>query len=120
MAYFAVSTDTPQKNKEFAESLGADFPILADPDQKAAEPYGVLMPIVGLPKRWTFYIGKDGKILFVDKDVKVGSAGADIAAKLAELGVARRPVPSPPASPRPGAGAAGILDAPAPARRDPR
>ena len=55
-----------------------------------AEPYGVLMPVVGLAKRWTFYIGKDGKVLFVDKDVKVDTAGADIAAKLAELGVARR------------------------------
>jgi peroxiredoxin Q/BCP len=90
VAYFAASTDTAQKNKEFAESLGADFPILADPDKEAAEPYGVLMPVVGLAKRSTFYIGKDGKILFIDQSVKVDTAGADIAAKLAELGVARR------------------------------
>jgi peroxiredoxin Q/BCP len=90
VAYFAASTDTPQKNKEFAESLGADFPILGDPDKAAAEPYGVLMPVVGLAKRWTFYIGKDGRILFVDRDVKVDTAGADVAAKLGELGVARR------------------------------
>ena len=89
MAYLAVSTDTAQTNKAFAESLGADFPILADPDKKAAEPYGVLVPVVGLAKRWTFYIGKDGKILFIDKEVKVATAGADIAAKLAELGVRR-------------------------------
>jgi thioredoxin-dependent peroxiredoxin len=90
VAYFAVSTDTPEKNKEFAESLGADYPILADPDKKAAEPYGVLMPVVGVAKRWTFYIGKDGKILAIDKDVKVDTAGADVAAKLADLGVPRK------------------------------
>ena len=48
------------------------------------------MPVVGLAKRWTFYIGKDGKILFIDKDVKADTAGADVAAKLAELGVARK------------------------------
>ena len=90
MTYFAASTDTAQKNKEFAESLGADFPILADPDKTAAEPYGVLMPVVGVAKRWTFYIGKDGKIAFIDKEVKVDTAGADVAAKLAELGVARK------------------------------
>jgi peroxiredoxin Q/BCP len=48
------------------------------------------MPVVGLAKRWTFYIGRDGKILFIDKDVKVDSAGTDIASKLAELGVAKR------------------------------
>ena len=90
MAYFAASTDTPKKNKEFAESLGADYPILADPDKKAAEAYGVLMPVVGVAKRWTFYIGKDGKILAIDKEVKVDTAGTDVAAKLAELGVARK------------------------------
>ncbi len=90
MAYFAASTDTADQNKKFAESLGADYPILADPDKKAAEAYGVLMPVVGLAKRWTFYIGTDGKILAVDKDVKVDTAGADVAAKLGELGVPRK------------------------------
>jgi peroxiredoxin Q/BCP len=90
VAYFAASTDTAQKNKEFAESLGADYPILADPDKKAAEPYGVLMPVVGVAKRWTFYIGKDGKILAIDKEVKPDTAGDDVAAKLAGLGVARK------------------------------
>ena len=93
MAYFAVSVDSPQKNKEFAESLGADYPILSDPEKKAANAYGVLMPIVGIARRWTFYIGKDGKILYVDRDVQVNSAGADIAARLAALGVARRQAP---------------------------
>jgi peroxiredoxin Q/BCP len=48
------------------------------------------MPAVGLAKRWTFYIGEDGTILFVDKAVKVDTAGADIAARLAELGIPRR------------------------------
>jgi peroxiredoxin Q/BCP len=90
VAYFAASTDTAQKNKEFAESLGADYPILADPDKKAAEPYGVLMPVVGVAKRWTFYIGKDGRILAIDKEVKVDTAGADVAARLAELKVPRK------------------------------
>lgn len=37
--------------------------------------------------RQTFYIGKDGKILAIDDKVKTGTAGADIAAKLKELGV---------------------------------
>ena len=64
--------------------------MLGDPDKKAAGPYGVLIPAVGLAKRWTFYIGKDGTILFVDKDVKVDTAGADVAARLAELGIPRR------------------------------
>jgi peroxiredoxin Q/BCP len=48
------------------------------------------MPVVRVASRHTFYIGADGKILFVDRDVNVGTAGADIAAKLEELGVAVR------------------------------
>ncbi len=48
------------------------------------------MPVVGLAKRWTFYVGKDGKILFIDKDVKPDTSGADVAAKLSQLGVTRR------------------------------
>ena len=89
MAYFAVSVDTPQKNKEFAESLSTDYPILADPEKTVAEAYGVLMPI-GLAKRWTFYLGMDGKILYIDKEVKVDTAGADVAARLAQLGAPKR------------------------------
>ena len=93
MAYFAVSVDSQQKNKEFAESLGADYPILSDPEKTVAKAYDVLMPLVGVAKRWTFYIGKDGKILYVDRDVHVNSAGADVAARLAQLGVPKRPAP---------------------------
>ena len=50
----------------------------------------MLLPAVGLAKRWTFYIGKDGRVLFVDKAVNVNTAGADVAAKLAELGIPKR------------------------------
>jgi peroxiredoxin Q/BCP len=37
--------------------------------------------------RHTFYIGADGKILYIDREVKPSSAGADIAARLAALGI---------------------------------
>jgi peroxiredoxin Q/BCP len=90
VAYFAASTDSVEKDKRFAESLGADYPILSDPGKKVASAYGVLVPLLGIAKRWTFYIGKDGKILYVDRDVNVNTAGADVAARLAALGVPRR------------------------------
>jgi len=45
------------------------------------------MPGQKMANRWTFYIGKDGKILFIEKEVKPGAHGADVAAKLKELGV---------------------------------
>lgn len=40
--------------------------------------------------RWTFYIGVNGRILFIDKQVSPALQGKNIAAKLAELGVAKR------------------------------
>ena len=89
MAYFAASVDDIDTNTKFAESLSADFPILADGDKSVAEAYGVLNPAGTTANRWTFYIGTDGKILAVDKKIDVKTAGADIAAKLGELGVAK-------------------------------
>jgi len=45
---------------------------------------------MGMANRWTFYIGPDGKIVYIEKSVKTSTAGQDVAAKLAELGVAKR------------------------------
>lgn len=89
VAYFAASVDDPETNRRFAESLGVDYPILSDPEKSVARAYGVLMK-VGVASRWTFYIGRDGKILLVDRDVKAGSAGEDVARRLEQLGVGRR------------------------------
>jgi peroxiredoxin Q/BCP len=89
VAYFAASVDDLETNTKFAKSLSADFPILADADKSVAEAYGILMSEHGVASRTTFYIGPDGKILAVDTNVDVKTAGADIATKLGELGVAK-------------------------------
>ena len=89
-AYFTASCDTADLNKKFAESLMLDYPILSDPNKKVAEAYGVVHAGRANPERWTFYIGLDGKILHVDKGVKSGSHGTDVAAKLKDLGVKAR------------------------------
>jgi thioredoxin-dependent peroxiredoxin len=90
VAHFAASVDDPDTNRTFAESIEADYPILSDPEKTTARAYGVVTPERERAFRWTFYIGPDGRILYIDKEVQVQTAGADIAAKLAELGVARR------------------------------
>ena len=81
--------DDAKTNKEFAEHVEADYPILADPTKEVAKAYGVLGSM-GVANRWTFYIGPDGKILYIEKSVKTSSAGQDVAAKLSELGVAKK------------------------------
>jgi peroxiredoxin Q/BCP len=40
--------------------------------------------------RITFYIGVDGKILYIDKAVSPSNAGEEMVRRLAALGVARR------------------------------
>ena len=89
MAYYAISVDDADTNKKFAEHVDADYPILADAGKSVATAYGV-MSRFGVASRWTFYIGTDGKILYIDKAVRTSSAGQDVAAKLAELGVSKK------------------------------
>ena len=90
MAYFSVSVDTPDTNKAFAQSLGVDYPLLSDPSKEVARAYGVVNVDQPFASRWTFYIGADGKIAYIDKHVSPSTHGQAVAAKLAELGVQRR------------------------------
>jgi peroxiredoxin Q/BCP len=90
VAYFAASIDDAETNKKFAESLQLDYPILSDPEKAVAEAYGVLGMGGAYASRHTVYIGADGKILEIDRKVSASSAGPDVAAKLEQLGVAKR------------------------------
>ena len=87
VAYFTASCDDVDTNTKFAKSLELDYPILSDPKRDVATAFGVVDSAQKNPRRWTFYIGKDGKILHIEKMVKTESHGADVAAKLKELGV---------------------------------
>ena len=84
-----VSVDDAETNTRFAKEHEADFPILSDPEKTVANAYGVLSP-AGVARRWTFYIGPDRKILYIEKMVRTGTAGEDLAAKLEELGVKKK------------------------------
>ena len=65
-----------------------DYPILSDPGKETARAYGVLQG--GYAARHTFYIGVDGHILHIDRDVKPSMAGDDVAKRLEELKIAKR------------------------------
>ena len=85
-----VSLDKPERNREFAESLGAKHTLLSDPTGDVARAYGV-RGLGGLfARRWTFYIDAEGLIRFIDKQVHVETAGQDMARRLAELGFPHR------------------------------
>ena len=104
VAYFMASVDSVEDNTKFAkatkvelqgrggapattvEKKEADFPLLSDPSKETANAYGVLNTERGFANRWTFYIGKDGKITGIDKMVKPATSAEDMAATLKSLG----------------------------------
>jgi peroxiredoxin Q/BCP len=91
--YFMISVDPldgEKGNKAFADAYHADFPLLSDPAKDTANAYGVFNAERGFANRWTFYIGKDGKITAIDKAVKPATSAEDMAATLKQLGVEDR------------------------------
>jgi peroxiredoxin Q/BCP len=95
VTYFMASVDPldgEKGNKAFAETHKADFPLLSDPSKETAKAYGVLNEERGFANRWTFYIGKDGRVQAIDKDVakRLETSAQDMAAKLGELNVDTR------------------------------
>ena len=85
-----VSLDSPEKNRDFAESVGASFVLLSDPGKQNAKEFGVLALGGLFAKRWTFYIDSKGVIRYIDKQVKTSTHGEDVVRKLTELAFPRR------------------------------
>ena len=86
VSYFMASVDPLEDNIAFAESTQADFPLLSDPSKQVAKAYDVLA-FYRLPKRHTIYIGAQGDILLVDRDINAATSAQDIAANLERLGI---------------------------------
>jgi peroxiredoxin Q/BCP len=87
VACYAASLDTPELNRAFAEWTGSAIPILSDVSGDVARAYGVIDDGRELPARWTFFIGGDGRIAAIDRDVSPTSHGGDIMVRLRELGL---------------------------------
>ena len=90
VAYFMASVDTPEKNKAFADQEMANFPMLSDPSHATAMAYGVVAGPTGVAKRWTFFIGPDGKIMHIETVGHTTDAGTYLATKLTELNVKKK------------------------------
>ncbi len=55
-----------------------------------AEAYGVLAYEGRAAARHTVYIGADGKIVYIDRDVTPSTAGEDVIARLEALGIPKK------------------------------
>jgi peroxiredoxin len=54
-----VSTDDIDTQCRFESEIAVPFPLLADNDKRISRSYGVLWPLVGLARRYTFVVGPD-------------------------------------------------------------
>lgn len=61
-----ISADQVEKQRQFSDKHGFDFPLLSDPERVVADQFGVKRNASFLPnKRATFVIDTDGRVLDV-------------------------------------------------------
>ncbi len=80
-----VSLDTVNSHKAFCTKDNLTFKLLADPDHKAIDAYGVPVMSMGpvhYAKRETFLISPEGKVVKVWPDVKVNNHSEEVLAEL--------------------------------------
>jgi peroxiredoxin Q/BCP len=66
-----VSADTTMSHKAFAEKFHLNFSILADPDKRIIQAYGVkTIPLLGYANRVTFLIDRKGIVRKVITDTR--------------------------------------------------
>ena len=58
-----ISADPIDRQRQFSEKHGFDFPLLSDPDRVVARMYGVKRPGPLFNRRATFVIDTDGRLL---------------------------------------------------------
>ena len=83
-----VSLDDIESHKKFSENHGLPFPLLADPEGKTADAYGVKTKMMGwtVAKRQTFIVDPDGNIAKHYAKVDPDEHAAEVLADLATLG----------------------------------
>ncbi len=80
-----VSADDVTSHAAFSQKYHLPFSILADPGHTIIDAYGVRMPVMGIAKRVTFIIGRDGVIRSIMTDVKTAEHDRQVLGALASL-----------------------------------
>jgi thioredoxin-dependent peroxiredoxin len=79
---YGISADTQASHERFRSKYSLPFTLLADPDNKLAEPYGVGREGKRSYERSTFVIDADGKVAKAMRRVKPDTHAADVLAAL--------------------------------------
>jgi len=81
---YGVSTDTVELQKQFVDKESLNFPLIADPEKKVANAFGVPLSDKGFAARQTFLI-KDGKVVWHQEKASPATQAQDALAAVAEL-----------------------------------
>lgn len=80
-----VSADDVASHKAFAEKFHLPFRLVADPDHRIIDAYGVRMPVLGWAKRTTFLVDASGVIRKVFEGVNPAGHAQEVLAALKSL-----------------------------------
>ena len=75
---FGVSYDTPRSNHAFAEKFSLPFLLLSDSEKSLAKSVGANRFLIPVPKRISYLVGADGKILKAYPSVSPASHAEDV------------------------------------------
>ncbi|MEN8164690.1 MAG: peroxiredoxin [Acidobacteriota bacterium] len=75
---FGISYDTPRSNRAFAEKFSLPFLLLSDTDKALAKSVGADRLLIPVPKRISYLVGADGKILKTYPSVSPSSHAEDV------------------------------------------
>ena len=80
---FGISADTQASHERFRAKYSLPFTLLADPEHKLAEPYGVGQEGKNSYERSTFVIGADGNVARIMRRVNPDRHADEVLAALA-------------------------------------
>ena len=82
---FGASYDDPEDNAAFAEKFSLQFLLLSDIDKELASAVGAKRTLMPFPKRVSYLVGADGKVLKAYPSVSPADHAKEVLADFAEL-----------------------------------
>ena len=102
VALAGVSTNTVESHREWGARLGLPYPLLADPERRAAEALGLVRRIgvggwsIDLFRRATLLVDVNGRVAAAWARVRIRSHAAEVLSAARALGPSNPEAPSPP------------------------
>lgn len=85
MEVLGVSFDSPETNRDFAASNGLPFRLLTDRDHALAKAVGATRALLPLPKRVSYLVDADGRVLKAYPEVDPKTHAAEVIEDLRAL-----------------------------------